>query len=141
MVARSSCSVEQPELDLLELELLELELLVLIELLLLLLEELELLVLMEDLLLDELEKVLGIGAVRTSQQLAYLRRHQMVEVEIRGTWRVYSPWGPFMQTIGASSAVTRSGLLVILRTPLPWASRAWFSGWVMNERRSRDNWT
>ena len=37
-----------------------------------------------------IEKVLGIGAVRTSQQLAYLRRHQMVEVEIRGTWRVYS---------------------------------------------------
>jgi ArsR family transcriptional regulator len=37
-----------------------------------------------------LEKVLGIGSVRTSQQLAYLRRHGMVEVEIRGTWRVYS---------------------------------------------------
>lgn len=37
-----------------------------------------------------LEKVLGIGPVRTSQQLAYLRRHGMVEVEIRGTWRVYS---------------------------------------------------
>ncbi len=37
-----------------------------------------------------IEQVLGIGAVRTSQQLAYLRRHGMVEVEIRGTWRVYS---------------------------------------------------
>ncbi len=37
-----------------------------------------------------IEKVLGIGSVRTSQQLAYLRRHAMVEVEIRGTWRVYS---------------------------------------------------
>lgn len=37
-----------------------------------------------------IEKVLGIGAVRTSQQLAYLRRHGMVEVEIRGTWRMYS---------------------------------------------------
>lgn len=37
-----------------------------------------------------LEKVLGIGPVRTSQQLAYLRRHGMVEVEVRGTWRVYS---------------------------------------------------
>jgi len=37
-----------------------------------------------------IEKVLGIGSVRTSQQLAYLRRHEMVEVEIRGTWRVYS---------------------------------------------------
>jgi ArsR family transcriptional regulator len=28
--------------------------------------------------------------VRTSQQLAYLRRHGMVEVAVRGTWRVYS---------------------------------------------------
>ncbi len=37
-----------------------------------------------------LEAVLGIGSVRTSQQLAYLRRHGMVEVEVRGTWRVYS---------------------------------------------------
>jgi len=37
-----------------------------------------------------IEKVLGIGAVRTSQQLAYLRRHAMVEVEIRGTWRMYA---------------------------------------------------
>ena len=37
-----------------------------------------------------IEKVLGIGPVRTSQQLAYLRRHGMVEVEVRGTWRVYS---------------------------------------------------
>jgi len=37
-----------------------------------------------------IEKVLGIGAVRTSQQLAYLRRHGMVEVAIHGTWRVYS---------------------------------------------------
>jgi len=37
-----------------------------------------------------IEQVLGIGAVRTSQQLAYLRRHGMVEVEIRGTWRMYS---------------------------------------------------
>jgi len=37
-----------------------------------------------------LEGVLGIGAVRTSQQLAYLRRHGMVEVEICGTWRMYS---------------------------------------------------
>jgi ArsR family transcriptional regulator len=37
-----------------------------------------------------IEQVLGIGAVRTSQQLAYLRRHGMVEVEIRGTWRMYA---------------------------------------------------
>lgn len=37
-----------------------------------------------------IEKVLGIGSVRTSQQLAYLRKHGMVEVEIRGTWRMYS---------------------------------------------------
>lgn len=37
-----------------------------------------------------LEQVLGIGSVRTSQQLAYLRRHGMVEVEVRGTWRIYS---------------------------------------------------
>lgn len=37
-----------------------------------------------------LESVLGIGAVRTSQQLAYLRRHGMVEVAVRGTWRMYS---------------------------------------------------
>ena len=37
-----------------------------------------------------IEEVLGIGSVRTSQQLAYLRRHAMVEVEVRGTWRVYS---------------------------------------------------
>ena len=37
-----------------------------------------------------IEKVLGIGSVRTSQQLAYLRRHGMVEVEVCGTWRMYS---------------------------------------------------
>jgi ArsR family transcriptional regulator, arsenate/arsenite/antimonite-responsive transcriptional repressor len=37
-----------------------------------------------------LEQVLDIGSVRTSQQLAYLRRHGMVEVEVCGTWRVYS---------------------------------------------------
>ena len=37
-----------------------------------------------------IEQVLGIGSVRTSQQLAYLRRHGMVEVAIRGTWRMYS---------------------------------------------------
>ena len=37
-----------------------------------------------------LESVLGLGSVRMSQQLAYLRRHGMVEVEVRGTWRVYS---------------------------------------------------
>jgi len=37
-----------------------------------------------------IENVLGIGSVRTSQQLAYLRKHGMVEVEIRGTWRIYS---------------------------------------------------
>lgn len=37
-----------------------------------------------------IEKVLGIGSVRTSQQLAYLRRHGMVEVTIRGTWRIYA---------------------------------------------------
>ncbi|MCF7675446.1 MAG: metalloregulator ArsR/SmtB family transcription factor [Akkermansiaceae bacterium] len=37
-----------------------------------------------------IEKVLGIGSVRTSQQLAYLRRHGMVEVEVRGTWRIYT---------------------------------------------------
>jgi ArsR family transcriptional regulator len=37
-----------------------------------------------------IEQVLGIGSVRTSQQLAYLRRHAMVEVEIRGSWRMYA---------------------------------------------------
>lgn len=37
-----------------------------------------------------IEQVLGIGPVRTSQQLAYLRRHGMVEVAVRGTWRIYS---------------------------------------------------
>ncbi|MBN8460861.1 MAG: helix-turn-helix transcriptional regulator [Verrucomicrobia bacterium] len=37
-----------------------------------------------------IEQVLGIGSVRTSQQLAYLRRHGMVEVATRGTWRIYS---------------------------------------------------
>jgi ArsR family transcriptional regulator len=37
-----------------------------------------------------IEQVLDIGPVRTSQQLAYLRRHGMVEVAIRGTWRMYS---------------------------------------------------
>lgn len=37
-----------------------------------------------------IEQVLGIGAVRTSQQLAYLRCHSMVEVAVRGTWRMYS---------------------------------------------------
>ena len=38
----------------------------------------------------QIEAVLGIGSARTSQQLSYLRRHHMVEVEVRGTWRVYS---------------------------------------------------
>jgi len=38
----------------------------------------------------ELEWVLGIGPVRTSQHLDYLRKHGMVEVAVRGTWRVYS---------------------------------------------------
>jgi len=37
-----------------------------------------------------LESVLGIGAVRTSQHLAYLKRHGMVTSTVRGTWRVYS---------------------------------------------------
>ena len=37
-----------------------------------------------------IEGVLGIGSVRTSQQLSYLRRHGLVEVEVRGTWRIYS---------------------------------------------------
>lgn len=37
-----------------------------------------------------IEGVLGIGPVRTSQQLGYLRRHGMVEVRVVGTWRVYS---------------------------------------------------
>ena len=37
-----------------------------------------------------LEAVLGIGSVRTSQHLAYLKRHGMVESEVRGTWRIYS---------------------------------------------------
>jgi ArsR family transcriptional regulator len=45
---------------------------------------------MEPQCVCHIEKVLGIGPVRTSQQLAYLRRHGMVEVEIRGTWRMYS---------------------------------------------------
>ena len=37
-----------------------------------------------------IEKVLDIGSVRTSQQLAYLRRHAMVEVTVCGTWRMYA---------------------------------------------------
>ena len=37
-----------------------------------------------------LEGALEIGSVRTSQQLAYLRRHGLVEVEVCGTWRRYS---------------------------------------------------
>jgi ArsR family transcriptional regulator len=37
-----------------------------------------------------IEGVLGIGSVRTSQQLGYLRRHGLVEVEVCGTWRRYS---------------------------------------------------
>jgi ArsR family transcriptional regulator len=37
-----------------------------------------------------IEGVLGIGSVRTSQHLAYLRRHGMVVSEVRGTWRIYS---------------------------------------------------
>lgn len=37
-----------------------------------------------------IEGVLGIGPVRTSQQLGYLRRHGLVEVEVCGTWRRYS---------------------------------------------------
>jgi len=38
----------------------------------------------------EIEDVLGIGSVRMAQQLGYLRRHGLVEVEVRGTWRLYS---------------------------------------------------
>ena len=37
-----------------------------------------------------LEAVLGIGPVRTSQQLAYLRRHGMVTCTVQGTWRIYA---------------------------------------------------
>ena len=37
-----------------------------------------------------IEGVLGIGAVRTSQQLGYLRRRGLVEVEVCGTWCRYS---------------------------------------------------
>ncbi len=37
-----------------------------------------------------IEGVLEIGSVRTSQQLSYLRRRGLVEVEVRGTWRIYS---------------------------------------------------
>jgi ArsR family transcriptional regulator, arsenate/arsenite/antimonite-responsive transcriptional repressor len=37
-----------------------------------------------------IEGVLGIGPARTSQQLAYLRRHGLVAVAVRGTWRIYS---------------------------------------------------
>jgi len=37
-----------------------------------------------------IEGVLEIGSVRTSQQLGYLRRHGLVEVEVCGTWRRYS---------------------------------------------------
>ena len=37
-----------------------------------------------------IEGVLGIGSVRTSQQLGYLRRHGLAEVEVCGTWRRYS---------------------------------------------------
>jgi ArsR family transcriptional regulator len=44
----------------------------------------------EPLCVCHIEKVLGIGSVRTSQQLAYLRRHGMVEVAVCGTWRIYS---------------------------------------------------
>ena len=37
-----------------------------------------------------LEAVLGIGPVRTSQHLSYLKKRGMVQSEVRGTWRVYS---------------------------------------------------
>lgn len=37
-----------------------------------------------------LESVLGIGAVRTSQHLAYLKQRGMVQSEVRGNWRIYS---------------------------------------------------
>ena len=37
-----------------------------------------------------IEGVLEIGSVRTSQQLAYLRRYGLVDVEACGTWRRYS---------------------------------------------------
>jgi ArsR family transcriptional regulator len=38
----------------------------------------------------QLELVLGIGAVRTSQHLAYLKKRGMVQSEVRGNWRIYS---------------------------------------------------
>ncbi|MEI7927142.1 MAG: metalloregulator ArsR/SmtB family transcription factor [Verrucomicrobiales bacterium] len=37
-----------------------------------------------------LQETLGIGPTRTSQQLAFLRKHGMVEVRVCGPWRVYS---------------------------------------------------
>jgi ArsR family transcriptional regulator, arsenate/arsenite/antimonite-responsive transcriptional repressor len=37
-----------------------------------------------------LQETLGIGPTRTSQQLAFLRKHQMVEVKVCGQWRLYA---------------------------------------------------
>jgi ArsR family transcriptional regulator, arsenate/arsenite/antimonite-responsive transcriptional repressor len=37
-----------------------------------------------------LQETLGIGPTRTSQQLAFLRKHGMVEVKVSGPWRIYS---------------------------------------------------
>ncbi len=37
-----------------------------------------------------LQETLGIGPTRTSQQLAFLRKHGMVEVKVCGQWRVYA---------------------------------------------------
>lgn len=37
-----------------------------------------------------LQETLGIGPTRTSQQLAFLRKHGMVEVKVSGQWRIYS---------------------------------------------------
>lgn len=55
-----------------------------------------------------IEGVLGIGPARTSQQLAYLRRHGMVEVEVRGTWRVYSLPADPVRNLPPTSRVFRT---------------------------------
>ncbi len=62
-----------------------------------------------------IEAILGIGPVRTSQQLAYLKRYGLVEVEIRGTWRVYS--------ISPSAGPEFAAVLTSLRTSVFCAAR------------------
>lgn len=57
-----------------------------------------------------IEQILGIGAVRTSQQLGYLKRHGLVQVRVRGTWRIYSISPSVSPDFAAILATLRSSL-------------------------------